>query len=35
MSKLAWRTQQASSMHLRHGTTLLITPGQFGPVLLP
>ena len=28
-SKLAWSTQQASSMHLRHGTTLLSTPLLF------
>ena len=27
--KLAWSTQQASSMHLRHETSM------FGPVLLP
>ena len=28
-SKLAWRTQQASFMHLRHETNLLITPLPF------
>ena len=28
-SKLAWSTQQASSMHLKHGTSLLSTPLQF------
>ena len=26
--------QQASFMSLKHGTSLLSTPGQFGPVLL-
>jgi hypothetical protein len=29
MSKLAWSTQQASSMNLRHETTMLSTPLQF------
>ena len=28
-SKLAWSTQQVSSMHLRHGTSLLSTPLPF------
>ena len=28
-SKLAWGTQQASSMHLRHEITLLDTPMPF------
>ena len=31
-SKSPWSTQQASSMHLRHGTSLLSC--HFGPVLL-
>ena len=30
-----WSTQQGSFMSEMHGTSLLITPGQFGPVLLP
>ena len=33
MLKLAWSTQQASSMHLSHGTSLLSIL-HFGPVLL-
>ena len=33
--KLQWSTQKASSMSWMHGTSLLSTLGQFGPVLLP
>ena len=33
--KWQWSTQQGSFMPKMHGTSLLGTPGQFGPVLLP
>ena len=33
--KWHWSTQQASSVSQIDGTSLLSTPDQFGPVLLP
>ena len=34
-SKRQWSTQQGSFILKMHGTSLLSTPEQFGPVLLP